>query len=124
MYQVTACADDSRKNTRGASSSNSSPDPAGAQSRAALPGNIAYAATKGAALGSTRTLTHELLREKIRVNCITPGLIDSDMADNARRVTPEDCWQSLVAEHPLGIGAPEDVAEAIRYLLSDQTKHG
>ena len=84
--------------------------------------NVAYAASKGAVLAATRALAHELIRDKIRVNCVTPALVESDMAEKTRAVMPAESWAAILAEHPLGIGTPDDVAGAILYLLSDQTK--
>jgi NAD(P)-dependent dehydrogenase (short-subunit alcohol dehydrogenase family) len=84
--------------------------------------NAVYAASKGSIAAATKALAHELLRDKIRVNCVVPALIESDMAEKARQTTPKESWDAFIAEHLLGIGATDDVANAILYLLSDQTK--
>lgn len=85
-------------------------------------GNSAYAASKGAVISATKALAHELLRDKIRVNCVVPGLIDSEMAERARETTPPESWNVLLSGYPMGIGKPDDIAYAIVYLLSERTR--
>ena len=73
----------------------------------------AYSATKGAVIALTQALARELGPSGIRVNAVSPGLIDTEM--NAH-LTPED-KAVLVEETPVGrIGVPEDVAQAVLYL--------
>ena len=72
-----------------------------------------YAASKAAVIGFTLSLAKELGPSGITVNCVAPGVIDTDM--NAH-YTPEE-MASLADETPLGrIGTPEDVAQAVCYL--------
>ena len=66
----------------------------------------------------TKTLARELAAEKIRVNCLCPGLVETDMAANLDNVIPEEQLRALRAEYPLGVGRPEDVAYAAAFLLS------
>ena len=76
----------------------------------------AYAASKGAVIALTKSLAKELGPSGIRVNCVSPGVILTAMT---RGLGPETL-ASLAAEAPLErIGAPEDVARAIRYLCSE-----
>lgn len=73
----------------------------------------AYSASKGAVIALTQALARELGPSGIRVNAVSPGVIDTEM--NAR-LSPED-KAALAEETPLGrIGTPEEVAEAILYL--------
>ena len=73
----------------------------------------AYSATKGAVIALTKALAKELGPSGIRVNCVAPGVILTDMCAN---VAP-DILAGLVEETPLGRnGAPTDVAKAIAYL--------
>ncbi len=72
-----------------------------------------YSATKGAVIALTKALAQELAPSGIRVNCVSPGVIVTDMVQN---VSPEIMIQ-LAEETPLGRhGTPEDVAQAIGYL--------
>ena len=73
----------------------------------------AYSATKGAVIALTKALAKELGPSGIRVNCVSPGLILTDMCANLDAQTL-DC---MAEETPLGRnGTPEDVAKAIEYL--------
>jgi NAD(P)-dependent dehydrogenase (short-subunit alcohol dehydrogenase family) len=83
-------------------------------------GNVPYAAAKGAVAAATKAMAHELLRDKIRVNCVVPAMIESEMAARTREVVPPESWDAMVAHQPLGMGMPNDVAQAILYLLSDR----
>ena len=75
----------------------------------------AYAASKAALIGLTRSLAKELGPSGITVNCVAPGVIATDM--NASLT--EETLAQLREETPLGaLGTPEDVAEAVRYLIS------
>ena len=77
----------------------------------------AYSASKAALIGLTKALAKELGPSGIRVNCVCPGVIDTDMLagfDFADR-------QDLISRTPLGrLGRPEDVAELIAFLASDR----
>ena len=73
----------------------------------------AYSATKGAVIALTKALAKELGPSGIRVNCVAPGVILTDMCAN---VEPE-ILESMAEENCLGRnGTPEDVAKAIEYL--------
>ena len=78
----------------------------------------AYSATKGAILALTKALAQELGPSNIRVNCIAPGVIDTDM--NAMHSA--DTMQELANQTPLGrVGAAAEVADSILYLCSDKS---
>lgn len=78
---------------------------------------VAYSATKGAVIAYTKALAKELGPSNIRVNCVAPGVIDTEM--NAR-LSPEDL-SALADETPLcRIGTPEEAAAAIAFLASDE----
>lgn len=75
-----------------------------------------YSASKAGVIGFTKALAKELGPSGIRVNCLCPGVIDTDM--NAMH--GKDLLDALAAETPLGrIGTAEEVAEAVYYLASD-----
>ena len=74
---------------------------------------VAYSASKGALISFTKALAKELAPSKVRVNCVSPGVIDTQM--NAD-LTGEEMEQ-LVMQIPIGrIGSPEEVARACVYL--------
>lgn len=77
----------------------------------------AYAATKAAVIGLTRSLALELAPSHIRVNCVAPGVIDTDMV----RALGDATCRELAEQTPLGrLGTPEDVAHAVAFLVSEQ----
>ena len=77
---------------------------------------VAYSATKGAVIAYTKALAKELSPSDIRVNCVSPGAIDTEM--NAH-LSPDDL-AALAEETPLGrIGTPDEAAAAIAFLASE-----
>ena len=76
-----------------------------------------YAASKAAMIGLTRSLAQELGPSGIRVNCVAPGVIDTDMNEMHNVET----MQALMDETPLGrIGTAQEVADSILYLCTEQ----
>jgi NAD(P)-dependent dehydrogenase (short-subunit alcohol dehydrogenase family) len=82
------------------------------------PALAAYAATKGALLSLAKTLALELASQKIRVNCVCPGLVRTAMVEELEEKLLPEQLEKLYAEYPLGLGEPEDVAYAIACLLA------
>lgn len=77
----------------------------------------AYAAAKAGLIGLTRSLALELAPSGIRVNCVAPGCVETDMV----RALGEETRAMLAEETPLGrLGRPEDVAEAVVFLASEK----
>ena len=76
-------------------------------------GQVNYSAAKAGIIGATKALAIELAKRKITVNCVAPGLIETDMIDES------------VLEHAMGtiparrMGTPEEVAGLVSYLCSD-----
>lgn len=77
----------------------------------------AYSASKAAVIGLTKALAKELGPSGIRVNAVAPGVIVTDMVNNVSPETLETLRQDTPLEK---LGAPEQVADAIFYLASDQ----
>lgn len=75
-----------------------------------------YGATKAGLEGFTRSLSRELGRAQITVNCLAPGYMETDMTAGLQggKLT------SIRRRAPLGLPAPADVAGAVAYLLSDE----
>ena len=86
----------------------------GARNRAA------YSASKGAVLALTRAMALDHAAEKVRVNCICPGIVDTELV--ARFTPDENARRMREALHPLGrFGQPEDVAHLALFLASDES---
>jgi 3-oxoacyl-[acyl-carrier protein] reductase len=78
---------------------------------------VTYSCTKAGIIALTRSLAMELGPSHIRVNCVAPGVINTDMVQVLGQETLED----LARQTPLGrLGEPEDVAEAVAFLASDR----
>lgn len=78
---------------------------------------VAYSATKAALIGLTRSLAAELAPSHIRVNCVAPGVILTDMLNEL----PPEVLPQLAEQTPMGrLGTPEDIAAAVAFLASEQ----
>ena len=84
----------------------------------------AYAASKAAVLGLTKALAVELAPSGIRVNAVAPGVVRTPMQERLEHTMSPTQWQAVVDDHILGLGEPEDVAEAIQYLLRQKWTTG
>ncbi|HKC86452.1 MAG TPA: glucose 1-dehydrogenase [Blastocatellia bacterium] len=92
------------------------------QSRTAQRGAVAYVTSKHAILGLTRAMAVDHAHEKIRVNCVCPGTVDTPMFRWTASLDPNPESVVKVCEdmHPAGrIARPEEIAEVIAFLLSD-----
>jgi NAD(P)-dependent dehydrogenase (short-subunit alcohol dehydrogenase family) len=87
-----------------------------------LEGTLAYAVSKGALLSGARVLALELARKKIRVNTLIPSLVHTPMANRFFDSMSEDSYSSILKQHPLGFGFPEDVANACMFFLADESR--
>lgn len=77
---------------------------------------VAYSATKHAIIGLTRSLAQELAPTNIRVNCVAPGVINTDMV----QVLGRETLDALTEDTPVGrLGRPEDIAAVVSFLASD-----
>lgn len=88
-----------------------------------IPRVMAYTATKSAVEGITRAMAVELAPYGIRVNCIAPGFIETDMSAGALDKDPPR-KQKVLSRTPMGrLGKPEEVAEAAFFLVSEAASY-
>jgi len=77
---------------------------------------VHYSAAKAGVIGLTQALAKELAPSNVRVNCICPGVIKTDMLANI----DDETISSLVEETPIGrLGTPKDIADSVAFLCSD-----
>lgn len=78
---------------------------------------VAYSCTKAGIIALTRSLAMELAPSGIRVNCVAPGVINTDMV----QVLGQETVEELIRETPLGrLGTPEDIAYAVAFFASER----
>jgi len=85
---------------------------------------VAYGASKGAVTMMTKCMALDHAEENIRVNCICPAVVETELAMEiiAKSPDPAALRQKRIAQHPLGrLGRPEDVAMCAVYLASDES---
>ncbi|HET9838894.1 MAG TPA: SDR family oxidoreductase [Candidatus Angelobacter sp.] len=84
------------------------------------PNRVAYAGSKGAVLAMTRAMALDHAAENIRVNCICPGIVETEMV--ARFSMDERARRQRIAMHPAGrFGRPQDVAGLAVFLAGDES---
>jgi len=80
-------------------------------------GQAVYSASKAGIIGLTKTLAREYASRGVTVNCVAPGFIETDMTASL----PDAVKEQAIADTPLGrMGTPEDIANAVLYLASDE----
>jgi 3-oxoacyl-[acyl-carrier protein] reductase len=80
-------------------------------------GQTNYAASKAGLIGFTKSLARELGSRGVRANVIAPGYVKSALTD----AIPDEAREAMLANTPLGrLGDPENVASAVRFLVSDE----
>jgi NAD(P)-dependent dehydrogenase (short-subunit alcohol dehydrogenase family) len=85
-------------------------------------GKVLYSMTKGALVASAKSLAVELSGRNIRVNSISPGVVESPMSQRAVYSKDQESRNMIIRLHPLGLGKSEDIANACVFLLSDSGK--
>ena len=79
------------------------------------PGMASYDGSKGALISAMRAIAREIAPQGVRVNCVSPSLIETNMIDDVSRRYAE-------GKYPMGLGSVPDVANLIVYLLASESK--
>ena len=82
-------------------------------------GAIPYSMSKAALDALARSLALEFAARRIRVNCVAPGFVQTPMFTRTERLWDEGQRKAMEDQHPLGFGQPEDIANAVAFLLAD-----
>jgi NAD(P)-dependent dehydrogenase (short-subunit alcohol dehydrogenase family) len=88
-----------------------------------IPGQAPYGPSKGAVVEMTRQLAVEYASRGVRVNCVCPGTVDTELLRKAMKMAPDPqaFLDMLVAGHPIGrIGTADEIAAAVAFLASDE----
>lgn len=83
-------------------------------------GQVNYSASKSGILGITKSVAKELVSLNVRYNAIAPGFIETDMTENLPETVKEDILKSIPMKK---MGNPEDVANVVNFLVSDELKY-
>lgn len=79
----------------------------------------AYASSKSALIGLTKSLSAELVKDNIRINCISAGIVKTEMTESFFEKLDDNYVRDIESKHALGFGMPNDVANAVMFLLSE-----
>lgn len=85
-----------------------------------VPGVAAYSGTKAALIAMVRCLAMEVVKRRIRANCLSPALVETPLLEATAAVVGS--MENERANYPLGFGKPDDVANAAIFLLSDASR--
>ncbi len=85
-------------------------------------GLTAYSASKGALISATRSMSLELAKRGIRINCVSPGTILTPLMQEYLDTLDENKRKQRVDGFPLGLGQTSDISNACIYLLSDASR--
>lgn len=81
-----------------------------------------YSATKGALIAAARSMACELAKNKVRVNLVSPGAIETPINAKLPHMADPELRKELESKHLLGLGECSDISNACIYLLSDAAK--
>lgn len=85
-------------------------------------GKTAYCSSKGALISGCKALALELVSKGIRVNCILPAIVQTEMSNELFNKLSEESIKAIVKMHPLGLGRPADISNACIFLLSKASR--
>ena len=84
------------------------------------PGQVNYSSSKAGLIAMTKTLAREYAKKNIRVNCVSPGLIETDMTNSLKN----EHKKMLLDQIPLGrMGNPDDISNIVSFLASDYSSY-
>jgi 3-oxoacyl-[acyl-carrier protein] reductase len=89
-------------------------------------GQVNYASAKAGLIGMTKSLAKELGRSRIRVNCVAPGFVETEMLATLRETPKSQEWLEFATSKliPLGrVGQPAEVAELVHFLASPRASY-
>ena len=86
------------------------------------PGRVGYCSSKGALIPGVKAMALELAKKNIRVNCVLPGVVETEMSNEMFQRLSEKSKKEIIDMHPLGLGIPEDIANTSAFLLSDAAR--
>ena len=85
-------------------------------------GKSLYSMTKGSLIAGAKSLACEFSKRRIRVNCISPGVIQTPINEKLSHMTENELRKKLEEMHLLGFGKSEDISNGVIYLLSDAAR--
>jgi len=85
------------------------------------PGIINYSASKSAIDNLTKGLAKEIA--PIRVNAIAPGFLKTEMTEKFKHIYTNEFVSNIEKQYPLGLGSTEDIANTVRFLISEQASY-
>jgi NAD(P)-dependent dehydrogenase (short-subunit alcohol dehydrogenase family) len=85
-------------------------------------GGAMYSSAKAALETFSKVVALENSMQKIRSNCILPGMVKTALYDEVEKTVTKESMDAHIASYPLGVGYPEDVANAAVFLLSDASR--
>ncbi|ERG97550.1 MAG: dehydrogenase [Haloquadratum sp. J07HQX50] len=86
------------------------------------PGSVAYATAKGAVVNFTRAMAYDYAEEGVRVNCLCPGVIETDMTDPV--MSDDEFYDYVFHQTPMQrVGNPDEIAGPAAFLASDDASY-
>ena len=85
-------------------------------------GKVGYCSSKGALISGTKAMALEMASKNIRVNCVLPGVVETEMSNKMFENLPDESKKVILDMHPLGLGKPKDIANTCAFLLSDASR--
>ena len=84
-------------------------------------GHSLYAASKAGISGFAMSLANELSKQKIRVNCVAPGIVRTNMLEKTKQILSATSLEQHSNQYPLGLGTASSVVDLIIFLLSNKS---